>query len=217
LRKRAYTLNLTFPMLLTTVIVALIGVSWVFMFGVMVGRGYNPEAKIHEITGRVLRGRQAPVVQEPPQAILRPEELDFGPALRDKPLHNASAAVGLPVAQPPAPRTNSADVSGPPAASVQAAQPPAPSAPPARFDYVYQVAVFREAGQADRLRERLEGEGVRTTLEQSPAKDGKTLHKVLAVRRGTEEDEQQLLGIVERFRLGPPMLRSKKPVVGGTR
>jgi cell division septation protein DedD len=204
-------------MLLTTVIVVLIGVSWVFMFGVMVGRGYNPETKIHEIAGRVLRGRQAPAVQEPPQAILRPEELDFGPALRDKPLHNASAAVGQPAAQPPALRMHSADVSVPPAASAQAAQPSAPPAQPARFDYVYQVAVFCEAGQADRLRERLEGEGVRTTLEQSPARDGKTLHKVLAARRGTEEDEQQLLGVVERLRLGPPMLRSKKPVGGGAR
>ena len=212
LRKRAYTLNLTFPMLLTSVIVVLIGVSWVFMFGVMVGRGYNPDAKIHEIAGRVLRGRQAPAVQEPPQAILRPEELDFGPALRDKPPYNASAAVGVPATQTPAPQTNSTAVSSPPAASVQVAQPPAQ---PALFDFVYQAAVFREAGQADRLRERLEGEGVRTTLEKSPTKDGKNLYKVLAVRRGTEEDAKQLLDVLESLRLGPPMLRSKKQAPGG--
>ena len=213
LRKRAYTLHLTFPMLLTTVIVVLIGVSWVFMFGVMVGRGYNPDAKLREIAGRVLRGRQAPSTPVPPQAILRPEELDFGPALRDKPLHNSTAAMGRPAAQTPtAPQTNSTAASSPPAASVQVAQPPAQ---PALFDFVYQAAVFREAGQADRLRERLEGEGVRTTLEKSLTKDGKSLYKVLAVRRGTEEDAKQLLDVLESLRLGPPMLRSKKQAPGG--
>ncbi|MDR2696716.1 MAG: hypothetical protein LBC79_10115, partial [Deltaproteobacteria bacterium] len=93
LNKRAYTLTLTFSRLLTAAIVALIGVSWVFMLGVMVGRGYDPDAKIHELTGRVLRSRPTPAAQEPPQAILRPEELDFGYALRDKPLHNGTAAL----------------------------------------------------------------------------------------------------------------------------
>ena len=215
LRKRVYPLNLTFPLLLTAVIVGLIGVSWVFMFGVIVGRGYNPDAKISELAGRVLHGRQAPVVLDPPQAVLRPEELNFGPALRDKPFHNGTASMGLPAAPPPGAQANSAG--SPPAAPLQAAQLAALSAPSGRFDFVYQAAVFREAGQADRLRERLEGEGVRTTLETSPTKDGKSLYKVLAARRGTEEDAKQLLSILEGLRLGPPLLRSKKPVGGGAR
>jgi len=221
LRKRAYTLKLSFSTLLTTVIVALIGIGWVFMLGVMVGRGHNPDAKLNELTGRMLRGRQAPVVQEPPQAILRPEELNFGAALRDKPLHNSTAAVGTPVPQKPAGQANShgtSNIAGN-APAVQAAQPPAQLVPqgeqPSRFDFVYQAAVFRDAGQADRLRERLEGEGVRTTLETSPAKDGKSLYKVLALRRGTEEDDKQLLAVLERLKLGQPMLRSKKPAPGG--
>jgi len=210
LSKRAYTLKLSFPALLTTVIVALIGVGWVFMLGVMVGRGHNPDAKLNELTERMLRGRQTPVVQEPSHAILRPEELNFGPALRDKPLHNSTAAVGTPAAQAPDGQTNSAverNLAGN-APSVQAAQ-------PVRFDFVYQVAVFRDAGQADRLRERLEGAGLRTALETSPAKGGKSLYKVLALRRGTEEDDKQLLAVLERLKLGPPVLRSKKPTPGG--
>ena len=216
LRKRSYTLNLSFSTLLTTGIVGLIAVGWVFMLGVMVGRGHNPEAKLHEFTGRVLRGKQAPVVQEPPQTILRAEDLHFGHALRDKPLHNSTAAVGLP-ASPPARQTNSTVAEHAPAP--QTAQPPAQLAPQgaqsSRFDFVYQAAVFRDAGQADRLRERLEGEGVRTVLETSPAKDGKNLYKVLAMRRGSEEDGKQLLAVLERLKLGPPLLRSKKPAPGG--
>jgi len=221
LNKRAYTLNLTFSALLTTVIVALIGVSWVFMLGVMVGRGYNPDSKVREFTERVLRGKQAPVVQEPPQDILRPEELHFGAALRDKPLHNGTAAVGMPAAQTTARQANGTAATGSVgnAAPAQVVQPPTQLVPrgaqPTRFDFIYQVATFRDTEQADKLRERLEGEGVRTTLERIPTKDGKNLYKVLAVRRGTEEDNKQLLALLDRLKLGLPLLRSKKPLPDG--
>ncbi|MDR0465889.1 MAG: SPOR domain-containing protein [Deltaproteobacteria bacterium] len=231
LGKRAYTFSLTFSKLLTAVIVGLIGVGWIFLLGVMVGRGYNPEDKLNELTGRVLRGRQTPVVQDPPQAILQPEDLSFGAALRDKPLHNGTAVVYTP-APPPDPPTNGAATAGAPVAppAPTTAPPPTttppppvrpapqttpPSAQPARFDVVYQVAAFRVADQADRQRELLEGEGVRTNLEKSVAKDGKSLYKVLVVRRGTAEDEKQLLAVLERLKLGAPLLRSRKPVGGG--
>jgi len=219
LSKRAYTLKLSFSTLLTTVIFALIGIGWVFMLGVMVGRGHNPEAKIDEFTGRMLRGKQAPAVQEPPQAILRPEELNFGAALRDKPLHNSTAAVGTPAAQTPAAQTPAGPNVAGAVPAVQPAHPPAQLAPQgaqsSRFDFVYQAAVFRDPGQADKLRERLEGDGVRTSLETSPARDGKNLYKVLALRRGTDEDSAQLLAVLERLKLGAPILRSKKPAPGG--
>ena len=221
LNKRAYTLNLTFSTLLTAVIVTLIGVSWVFMLGVMVGRGYNPDAKVHEFTERVLRRRQAPVVQEPPQAILRPEELHFGAALRDKPLYNSTAPAVIPAAPTPARQTNNSAVTaaGAQAAPTQTVQPPTQLVPrgaqPVRFDFVYQVATFRDTEQADKLRERLEGEGIRTIMERNPAKDGKSLYKVLAARRGTEEDNKQLLALLDRLKLGLPLLRSKKPVSDG--
>jgi len=222
LNKRAYTLNLTFSMLLTAAIVALIGVSWVFMLGVMVGRGYNPEAKLREVTERMLR-KKAPVAQEPPQAILRPEELNFSVALRGNPLHNGTASVGGQAAHTPMRQTTSSAALAAATenkASAQAVQPPTQLMPqgaqPTRFDFIYQVAVFRENEQADKLRERLEGEGVRHSMEKSPAKDGKSLYKILVMRRGTEEDNKQLLSLLERLRLGPPLLRSKKPVQGGT-
>ena len=220
LNKRAYTLNLTFSSLLTAGIVTLIGVSWVFLLGVMVGRGYNPDVKVHEFTERVLRGRRTPVVQEPPQAILRPDELIFGAALRDRPLHNSTAAVVMPPSQTPTRQSNSTAAAGALAASAQTVQPPTQLVPrgaqPASFDVIYQVATFQGTEQADKLRERLEGEGVRTTLEKHPAKDGKNRYLVLVARRGTEEDTQQLLAVLDRLKLGPPLLRSKKPASGGT-
>ena len=205
-------------MLLTAAIVALIGVSWVFMLGVMVGRGYNPEAKLREVTERMLR-KKAPVAQEPPQAILRPEELNFSVALRSNSSHNGTIAMGAKAT--PTHQTSAAALAAAVGhnASAQAVQPPTQLVPqgaqPTRFDFVYQVATFRESEQADKLRERLEGEGVRTSMERSSTKDGKSLYKVLVARRGTEEDNKQLLVFLDRLRLGLPLLRSKKPVMGG--
>jgi len=221
LNKRAYTLNLTFPALLTTAIVGVIAVCWVFMLGVMVGRGYNPDAKLNELSERVLRNRQTPVVQEPPQAILRPEELNFGAALRDRPIRNSATDAEMPVAEMPVSQENSTVADGVTGnAPAVHTPPPAPPASqdvlPTRFDFIYQAAAFRDAGQADRLRERLEGEGVRTVLETSPGRDGRNWYKVLAVRRGTEEDSKQLVAVLESLRLGQPMVRSKKPVPVGT-
>ncbi|MCL2123080.1 MAG: SPOR domain-containing protein, partial [Desulfovibrionaceae bacterium] len=131
------------------------------------------------------------------------------------------AAVGMPAAQTPTRQTNStAATSAVEQAAAQAVQPPTQLVPkgaqPVLFDFTYQVATFRDAEQADKLRERLEGEGVRTALERSLAKDGKSWYKVLAVRRGTEEDNQQLLALLDQMRLGQPLLRSKKPAPGGT-
>ena len=218
LNKRAYTLHLTFSVLLTAAIVALLGVSWVFVLGVMVGRGYNPEAKFNEFTERMLHSRQTPAVQEPPQAILKPEDLNFSSALRDRPLYNSSAAAAPP-AQAARQTNATASISAAGNSVPQTAQPPTQLVPqgaqPARFDFVYQVATFREMEQADKLRERLEGESVRTAMEKSPARDGKNLYKILALRRGSEEDNRQLLAVLERLKLGLPLLRTKKPVPGG--
>ena len=86
---RNYTRKWPFSMLLTTSIVTLVGMSWAFMLGVMVGRGY-PEDKVREFTEKYL-SKPSPVVQEPPQAILRPEELHFHDALRGNALHNGTS------------------------------------------------------------------------------------------------------------------------------
>jgi hypothetical protein len=217
LAKRSYSFKLTFPTLLTALIVSLISLGWVFMLGVMVGRGDNPDAKVAEFAARVLNGNRAKPLREPEQTILKPEELDFIPALRDKPRfsaqHNATTTVVT------------AAVAGKPAAEKQAegeigiarnAEAATQPARPAMHDYVYQVATFKEPDQADRLRERLEGEGLRTRLEKSPARDGKsTFYKVHALLRGDEEDNRRFLASLERLRLGPPLLRAKNPVKSG--
>lgn len=226
--KRSYTLNLGFSMLMTMLIVTILGACWIFMLGVMVGRGYNPDAKIAEVVPGIAPGSRLPAAPEPATTALRPEELDFIPALRNKPRLSVQHNAGLPVNSPGAgnrtaplstlpnpPEIQTAGATGQIAAPPS---PPPPAAPKAElYDYVYQTATFNDPEQADKLREKLEGVGVRTRLEKTPAKSGKILYKVQALLRGNEEDNKDLLASLERFRLGPPLLRSKTPAKGDRR
>lgn len=80
------------------------------------------------------------------------------------------------------------------------------------FDYVFQTAAFKDKADADRLRARLEGLGLRTAQKKS----GKVL-LVLVNLRGTELDAANLREELKRMKLGAPILASKKPVTGKSR
>lgn len=76
LSSRKYTITLSFSGLITSGIIMIIAIGWIFAFGVIVGRGYNPEKKLPELA-KLLPPPDG--VQEPAKAqgILKPEELTF--------------------------------------------------------------------------------------------------------------------------------------------
>lgn len=80
------------------------------------------------------------------------------------------------------------------------------------YDYVFQVAAFRGEDDADRLRKRLEGRGLRTRLQKS----GK-VQLVMVNLRGTELDAGNLREELKRMKLGAPIQASKKAVPGKSR
>lgn len=77
------------------------------------------------------------------------------------------------------------------------------------FDFVYQVAAFKSADDADRLRKKLEERGIRSRLQKS----GK-VQLVMVSLRGTELDAANLREELGRMKLGAPMQKSKKAVAG---
>ncbi len=100
-------------------------------------------------------------------------------------------------------------------ATTPAAQPKAQQKTPqaeALFDFAYQVAAFKDKADADKLRARLEGKGLRTRQQKS----GKVL-LVLVNLRGTELDAANLSEELQRMKLGKPILASKKAVSGKSR
>lgn len=88
----------------------------------------------------------------------------------------------------------------------QAAKPAQAQTGP-QFDYVYQVAAFKSDEDADKLRTRLEGKGLRTRTQ----KRGKLVLVMVSIR-GTEDDAFNLREDLRRMKLGVPIQVSQKPV-----
>jgi cell division septation protein DedD len=87
-RKGVYTINVTLASLISAGIVAIIGFGWVFVLGVIVGRGYNPEERlgIDRIMPKPAVNATAGAGPTPmPGGVFKPEELQFMDSLRAKP------------------------------------------------------------------------------------------------------------------------------------
>lgn len=133
----------------------------------------------------------------------------------DRPSASSLAAWGIkpsqagaqPGAQPGAQTASKAPATQ---ASAQAQKPAAPQAP--QYDFVFQVAAFKSADDADKLRKKLEERGIRTRLEKS----GK-VQLVMVNLRGTDLDATNLREELGRMKLGAPIQKSKKAVPGKSR
>lgn len=133
----------------------------------------------------------------------------------DRPSASSLAAWGIkpsqagaqPGAQPGAQAASKAPATQ---ASAQAQKPAAPQAP--QYDFVFQVAAFKSADDADKLRKKLEERGIRTRLEKS----GK-VQLVMVNLRGTDLDATNLREELGRMKLGAPIQKSKKAVPGKSR
>lgn len=92
LSKRSYTLRLTFSSLMTAAIVLIIGIGWSFVLGVMVGRGYNPEKQIPQLSSFLPKEEElspnavSKVGDDQPKGqIMRAEDLSYAASLKGKP------------------------------------------------------------------------------------------------------------------------------------
>lgn len=214
-------------------IVMLACIGWAFFMGYMVGHGQNPGEEMRELTGIGRPDRET--LAEMDKAMAGSEDAGLRDKLADlsrQPVGGAPAAANAsaapaatPAAKSPYPFNKPSD-NGLAAwgnAPKGAAQPAsektaAPAKPQAAtngaplYDFVFQVAAFRNVDDADRLRQRLEGQGLRTRGQKS----GK-LTLVMVHMRGTDLDAANLKEELQRMRLGSPLQKSKKRVGGKPR
>ncbi len=82
---RKFTFEFSGPGLISVVVVAVLGIVWVFILGVLVGRGYKPEEAVPQVAQ--IMPAPAPAAQadskEPP-TVLKPEQLEFQDTLQGK-------------------------------------------------------------------------------------------------------------------------------------
>lgn len=214
-------------------IVMLACIGWAFFMGYMVGHGQNPGEEMRELTG-IGRPDREPLA-EMDKAMAGSEDAGLRDKLADlsrQPVGGAPAAANASAAPAAAPAAKSPYPFNKPSdnglaawgnAPKGAAQPAsektaAPAKPQAAtngaplYDFVFQVAAFRNVDDADRLRQRLEGQGLRTRGQKS----GK-LTLVMVHMRGTDLDAANLKEELQRMRLGSPLQKSKKRVGGKPR
>lgn len=214
--RRGYTIHLSFSGMITTVIIAIISLGWMFAFGVIVGRGYNPEQQLTELA------RLMPAVPGAENAteaatntILKPEELTFMNDLRQRP-----GVDGLPAQGPAAPAGASPTSASAAAGTAQGAggkntAPPVAPPPPADrnvYDFVFQVVAYKNSSQADSLRERLEQDGLRTRMTIEKDANGRAKwYRVQVIVRGNEDEAAAVKTRLGKLGLKDPTIASKKP------
>ena len=195
LSNRKYTISLSFSGLITSGIITIIAIGWIFAFGVIVGRGYNPEKKMPELA-RLLPPPEGQDAPKEAKGILKPEELTFMTDLKQtQPAANA------------APNKPEAKAAHPTAQPVAAATP--------KYDFVFQAVAYKSKDSADKLRERMEGEGLRTRM--TIEKDNKGRPKWFRVQvlvRGTDADASAAKQVLVKMGLKDATQVSKKPVRG---
>ncbi len=177
---------------------------------------------VSQNTAPATEGQDAAQPKSGEASVMSPEELKYATALKGK---NAAASKSTAEATPPvtpsatplatqattppatstnaAPTTSTASSATAQNATQETAQDPAQ----ALFDYEYQVASLKDENAVDKLRAKLEGEGLRTRM----SKIGGYL-KVSVHMRGTTAQAQALEQRMVELKLGKPVLQGKKAV-----
>lgn len=254
--KGGYTIRVTFSSLISAGIVTLIGLGWVFMLGVIVGRGYHPEQKVPELA-RILPAQPHTAPPAPAQAqrndVIKAEELKFMNSLKGRPTGNNTTAApasatattakapqkaveqkvvdqkGEKPAKPSAKelaeakaRDNARKAQEQKAEAARKAQAEKKAKADAAkteaekkdaFDYVYQVAAFKEEGPAKVMRGKLESAGLRARVETQKDKTV-TWYRILVSFRGTPEDTRALRATLLQQGIDKIIMRSKVPATG---
>lgn len=189
---RAWELRLTPSMLVMAGVLTVVTLCFFFLFGLIIGRGSVPPPSSPALE-RLVPPENAASGEEAPERILPEEDLRFMTNLKsDTPGQSAAAK---PAAEP-------APTSKPGAA---------PSQDKGLYDFVLRVAAFKSEDQADALRAKLEGAGMRTRMVREKAQKG-TWYFVQVLYRGTKDNLEAMRGTLSDFGIRDSILASSDPV-----
>lgn len=197
---RRYTLRFSLAGLVSLCLLLVAGLSWMFVMGVLVGRGYKPENAVPTVV-KVLPKASAPNAT----AVLKAEELEFYDELKKKP--KAQSPEQKTAVQEPVP-----PVSKPPKELSFAGVPPKkPPLDETVYNYTYQAAAFRDLGAAHEFQARLSKLGLANNIETAISQ-GKTWHRVLVYFKGTPTDTRELKEKLKTLGVDKALLKEKKPL-----
>ena len=196
-----------------------------FVFGLLVGRGYFPAQEEYLVQGQMHPAEQQPQVEP---EVLRAEELTYPERIseqRPKPkpamAANATAvaepgqegagAVNGTTAEMPAETGEEGVAIESPGTGETAGTVETPAdADELVFNYIYQVAAFKEQAMAQDLSAKLAAKGMTSDIAQGENK-GVIWYRVRVLHTGTPPSTRELRDAVFEITKVKPMLVSKKP------
>lgn len=211
---KTYDFSLTLPGMISAVGAGVLALTFFFVMGILIGRGYRPEAdvpQLQEIMPSKQHGEIAEGSEKP--EILKLEELEYPDRLKEEPGKVMESAKP----EKPEPKT----VATKPETKVEKPQPkPENTSPPKPaevkqsatgekvYSYVYQVASFRKPEMAEALSAKLVKDGLRTSIESGSAK-GSTWHRVVVHHHGTPSSTASMKAVLEKYGINKPLLKKK--------
>jgi len=211
---RTYDFSLSLPGMISAVGIGVLALTFFFVMGILIGRGYRPEADVPQL-GEIMPVREHGVAVEEPvkPEILKPEELEYPERLKASPEKmmedgQAVAEVKKVVAQ----KAKTAASPKPAAQEKPEVYKPTPAkdGEPV-YDYTYQVASFRKADMAEALSAKLVDAGLRTNISSGEAK-GSMWYRVQVLHHGTPASTADMKAVLARHGIGKPLLRKKTAV-----
>lgn len=216
---KTYDFSFSLPGMISAVGAGVLALTFFFVMGILIGRGYRPEAdvpQLNEIMPTKEHGQIAEAQEKP--EILKAEELDYPSRLKqspekvmDQPTPEAKKAQAKVENKPEAPAPVKETKAKDKPIKPEVYQPEAPKPGEAVFNYIYQVASFRKAEMAEALSTKLVAAGLRTAIESAEAK-GKTWYRVQVLHHGTPESTAGMKAVLTKQGMGKPLLKKKTAV-----
>lgn len=173
---------------------------WSFILGVFIGRGYNPEDYVPELArvmpGEEQKGRES----SKPSDTLKAVDLDFlqrltGPESEEK-KRKAKKTRAKPAVK-----------------TKETLSEPKRESTGEKYEFLYQVAAFRDMEKAEVLHSRLMQSGITASITKV-FKGSQHWYRVLVGFRGTESQAQTVKNKLDELGINEPLLKSKKPSSG---
>ena len=184
---------------------ALLAIVWAFILGVFVGRGYNPEDVMPDIS-RIMPQEEK---KQEEARILRPEELEFHERLRSEPARDPS-----PQEQPAAPVTESPQEQPLETAALPPEPEPVPDpgteAEAESFVYTFQVGSFQSMERAGGLQQRLYQEGFSASINRTFSGEEPWYRVIIEVETTPSNIDSFKQKLGEQG-IDQPLLRNKRP------
>lgn len=219
--KRKLTFSLSLSACIGIAVTTVMGFVWVFIFGLLVGRGYQPEEAVPEL--KHIMPSSAPSAHSTPAKqtdAQNKKSAESAPSAKRPRAKNRPEATTerqeqvlkaeelnfydrLKKGDSPAPKPAQKKTT-----STKAQQPAASNKAEETFKYVYQVAAFKERSAASRFVERLTQLGYTGRISSGQA-GGMTWYRIQVLFTGTVAATRTLKQDLARIGVRKPLLKSK--------